>query len=92
MSNSHYRWLTHVSKLTMWDPEENIAMCSQYLKLSQKSCRSSCHESQIMNIELKKYQQKVLDPPRKLSASDLWEFPTSCFQHCVFIEYMVIGY
>ena len=33
---------------------------SQCLKLSQKSCRSSCLESQIINIKLKKNQQKVL--------------------------------
>ena len=42
----------------------------QCLKLSQKRCRSSCLESQIININLKKNQQKVPGPPPKLSASD----------------------
>ena len=42
----------------------------QCWKLSQKSCRSSCLESQIINIKLKKNQQKVPSPPPKLSASD----------------------
>ena len=42
----------------------------QCWKLSQKSCRSSCLESQIINIKLKKNQQKVPGPPPKLSASD----------------------
>ena len=49
------------------------------LTISQKSCRSSCLESQIINIKFKKNQQKVPGPPTKLSASDLanlWEFPT----------------
>ena len=52
----------------------------QCLKLSQKSCRSSCLESQTINIKLKKNQQKVLGPPPKLPASD-WR---TCgnFQHC----------
>ena len=51
----------------------------QCLKLSQKSCRSSCLESQIINIKLKKNQQKVPGPPPKLSALD-WR---TCgnFQH-----------
>ena len=44
----------------------------QCLKLSQKSCRSSCLESHIINIKLKKNQQKVVSPPPKLSASDWW--------------------
>ena len=45
-----------------------------------KSCRSSCLESQIINIKLKKNQQKVPGPPPKLSASDR----RTCgnFQHC----------
>ena len=34
-----------------------------------KSCRSSCLESQIINIKLKKNQQKVPVPPQKLLAS-----------------------
>ena len=56
----------------------------QYLKLSQKSCRSSWLESQIINITLKKNKQKfpVLLQSWKLSASDLadlWEFPTLAF-------------
>ena len=42
----------------------------QCLKLSPKSCRSSCLESQIINIKWKKNQQKVPGPPPKLSASD----------------------
>ena len=49
---------------------------TQCLKLSHKSCRSSCFESQIINIKSKKNQQKVPGPHQKLSASDLWEFPT----------------
>ena len=51
----------------------------QCLKLIPKSCRSSCLESQILNIRLKKNQQKVPGPPPKLSASD-WR---TCgnFQH-----------
>ena len=32
-------------------------VCTKCLKLSQKSCRSSCLESQIINIKLKKNQQ-----------------------------------
>ena len=45
-----------------------------------KSCRSSWLESQIINIQLKKNQQKVPGPPPKLSALD-WQ---TCgnFQHC----------
>ena len=42
----------------------------QCLKLSKKSCRSSCLESQIINKKLKKNQQKVPSPPPKLSALD----------------------
>ena len=43
----------------------------QCLKLSQKSCRSSCFEYQmIINMKLKKNQQKVPGPPQKLPASD----------------------
>ena len=55
--------------------------CDQCWKLSQKSCRSSWLESQIVNIKLKKNQQKVSGPPPKLSASD-WR---ACgnFQHCM---------
>ena len=51
----------------------------QCLKLSQKSCRSSLLEFQIINIQLKKNSQKVPGPPPKLSASD-WR---ACgnFQH-----------
>ena len=53
----------------------------QCLKLSQKSCRSSCLESQIINIKLKKNQQKVPGPPQTLSALD---WPTcGNFQHCI---------
>ena len=54
---------------------------NQCLKLSQKSCRSSCLESQIISIKLKKNQQKVSGPPPKLAASDLWEFPTLPTMH-----------
>ena len=54
----------------------------QCLKLSQKSCRSSWLESQIINTKLKKNQQNVPGPSPKLSASD-WR---TCgnFQHCLF--------
>ena len=44
----------------------NEFQCS---KLSKKSCRSSCLESQIINIKLKKIFKKVPGPPPKLSAS-----------------------
>ena len=46
----------------------------------KKSCRSSCLESQIVNMKLKKCQQKVSGPPPRLSVSD-WR---TCgnFQHC----------
>ena len=37
-----------------------------------KSCRSSCLESQIIKIKLKKNQQKVCGPTPMLSASDLY--------------------
>ena len=61
-----------------WGPPGS---CQQCLKLSQKSCRSSCLESQIINLKLKKNQQKVPSPPPKLSASDR----RTCgnFQHCL---------
>ena len=51
----------------------------QCLKLSQKSCRSSCLESQIINMKLKKNQHKVPGPHPKLSASD-WR-TCGYFQH-----------
>ena len=38
-------------------------------KTQQKTCQSSCLESQIINIKLKKIFKKVPDPPPKLSAS-----------------------
>ena len=41
----------------------------QCSKLSQKSCQSSCLESQIINIKLRKIFKKVPGPPPKLSAS-----------------------
>ena len=43
-----------------------IYQCS---KLIQKSCQSSCLESQIINIELRKIFKTVPGPPPKLSAS-----------------------
>ena len=52
---------------------------SQCLKLSQKSCRSSCLESQITNIKLKKKSRKSSWSSSKvigLGPADLWEFPT----------------
>ena len=59
----------------------SVGGCRQCFKLSQKCCRPSCLESQIINIKLKKNQQKVPGPPLKLSASD-WR---TCgnFQHWV---------
>ena len=53
---------------------------SPVFETQSKSCRSSWLEYQIINIELKKNQQKVSGPPPKLSASD-WR---ACgnFQHC----------
>ena len=44
--------------------------CHQCLKLSQKSCRSSCLESEIIDIKLKKNEQKISRIPPKLSALD----------------------
>ena len=44
----------------------------QCLKLSQKSCRSSWIESQIINLKLKNNQQNVPGRPPKMSASD-WQ-------------------
>ena len=60
---------------------------SQCLKFSEKGCRSSCLESQITNLKLKKNQQNVPGPPPKLYASD-WR---TCgnFQHwfqCSFLN------
>ena len=52
---------------------------NQCLKLSPISCRSSCLESQIINIKLKKNQQKVAGPPPKLSGSD-WQ-TSGNYQH-----------
>ena len=43
---------------------KSAQMQNQCLKLNQKSCRSLCLESQIMNIKLKKNQQKVPTPPK----------------------------
>ena len=60
--------------------EITIASLRQCLKLSQTSCRSSCLESPIINIKLKKNQQKVPSPPPKLLASD-WRTCGNC-QHC----------
>ena len=59
-----------------------VLVRDQCLKLSQKSCRSSCLESQIMNMKLKKNQQKF--PGRSsskvvgLGLVDLWAFPMYC--------------
>ena len=69
--------------------ENCVHVWDQCLKFSQKSCRSSWLESQIINIKLKKNQQKVPGPPPKLSAS-AWR---TCgnFQHCVgsYITYIL---
>ena len=51
-----------------------------------KSCRSSCLELQIINIKLKKNQQKVPGPPPKLSASD-WRTRGN-FQHWFIVHWM----
>ena len=61
----------------------------QCLKLSQKCCRSSCLELQIINIKLKKNQQKVPGPPPKLSALDR----RTCgnFQHCLSYANLMLG-
>ena len=51
--------------------------CLKLIKKSCTCCRSSCLESQIINIKLKKNQQKVSGPPPNWSASDRrTEFPT----------------
>ena len=46
-----------------------------------QSFRSSCLESQIINMKLKKNQQKVPGPPPKLSASD--QRTCENFQNCL---------
>ena len=48
-----------------------------------KSCRSSCIESQVINMKLKKNQEKVPGPPPKFSASD--RRICGKFQHCTFL-------
>ena len=62
----------------------HLSLISLYtvFETQSKSCRSSCLESQIINIKLKKTQQKVPGPPPKLSASDR----RTCgnFQHCLY--------
>ena len=55
-----------VSPATPLSSHSGYRQCS---KLSQKSCQSSCLESQIINIKLKKILKKVPGPPPKLSAS-----------------------
>ena len=57
----------------------------QCLKLSQKRFRSSWLESQIINIKLKENQQKIPDPPPKLSASDWWTYGN--FHHWIPVIY-----
>ena len=66
-------------KLNSSRPSNAFMQC---LKLSQKSCRSSCLESQIINITLKKNQQNVPGPPPKLSTSD--RRTCRIFQHCIY--------
>ena len=57
-----------------------IWKCSlQCLKLSKKSCRSSCLKFQIINIKLKQKSTKSSRSSSKvvcLGLVDLWEFPT----------------
>ena len=60
----------------------------QCLKLSQKSCRSPCLESQIINIKLKQKGTKSSRSSSKvvgLGPADLWEFPTLLVRH-LYIE------
>ena len=45
------------------------SMSSGQNSVKKKSCQSSCLESQIINIKLKKIIRKVPGPPPKLSAS-----------------------
>ena len=67
----------------MFDPSSADPIHTVF-ETQSKSCRSSCLESQIINIKLKKTQQKVPGPPPKLSASDR----RTCgnFQHCIHIR------
>ena len=58
---------------------DNGSLLAAAFETQKKSCRSSCLESQIINIKLEKNQQKVPDPPPKLSALDWWTCGN--FQH-----------
>ena len=71
--------------LPIRDVQKKIAVSGSLWHISSvfetqlKSCRSSCLESEIINIKSKKNQQKVPGPPPKLSASrqaDLRKFAT----------------
>ena len=72
---------------TIIDWAENLQDISVF-EIHSKSCRSSCLESQIINIKLKKNQQKVPSPQKKLSASD-WR-TCGIFQHWDIYIYIYI--
>ena len=63
-----------------------IVYFNQCLKLIKKCCRSSCLESQIIELKLKKNQQKIFRSSSKvvgLRRADWHEFPTlvTIFKH-----------
>ena len=61
----------------------NSLIMHTVFETQSKSCRSSCLESNIINIKLKKNQQKISGPPPKLLASDWWTCGN--FQHWMHI-------
>ena len=69
------------SNLKMLELQMSCSDLMQCSKLSQKSCQSSCLESQIINIKLKKILKKVPGPPPKLSASG--RRTGSNLEHCL---------
>ena len=70
-----------IDNCTVTITSHHMMVYHQCLKLRQKRCRSSYLESQIINIKLKKNQQKFLGHPPKLSASDRRTYGN--FQHCI---------
>ena len=49
-----------------------VSSCSVWNSVKKFNFKSSCHESQVINIKLLKNQQKVPGPPPKLLALDWW--------------------
>ena len=83
--------------LDTWYLMQNLEYL-QCSKLSQKSYQSSCLESQIINIKLKKILKKVPGPPPKLSASgrrtgsnlEHWYLVLTCTWHFEIQKYLVL--